>query len=282
MNRFASRVTQKSRCPEILRAYLGHSVAFRRVLAVLGIIGVLSFPQIQASAVVSSGGYSHASNQTEIATHVSVSGPSSSTSGQAEAVLTGVDAGSIPMTVSLGDPVVVATSSGSEYSVTAVVGLGQSNNEVRPMTQFSGNACGYDGSISVYECVTMYYNIKSDSSIWFADDHQDSIQAINYDTHDAVLSSLSLTTGGSGEACNGTGELQGGQTWNIGTPTSGTVYYKTPSFSGNYYRIWNEFVNFENVQGTLNWHYKGNAEQLSFTYTLPDHEAGWPTGGCSN
>lgn len=197
-------------------------------------------------------------------------------------MLTGVGASSIPMTVSVGAPVLLPASSGAEYSVTTVVAMGQGVGAIQPETQYSGDACGYDGSDAVYECTTMYYNIKSDSTNYFADDHQDSIQAINYDSHDAVLSSLSLTAGGAGTACNGNGFLDSEQSWNITSPTSGTTYYETPSWSGNYYKLAGYVSMFQSVQGTLYWDYRGNAEQLEFTYTLPQTESGWPTGGCSN
>lgn len=209
-------------------------------------------------------------------------GPNPVTLGKADAVLTGVGASSIPIAVWVNNPVLLQTSSGAEYSVTTVVGMGQSAGTIQAKTEFNAAACGYDGSYAVYQCTTMYYNIKSDAYNYFADDHQDSIRAINYDTTDVVLSSLSLSTGGDGPQCNGTGGLSGGQSWNINSPSSGTTYYETPSWSGNYYRLAGANGNFQNVQGTLNWSYRGNAEHLSFTYTLPDSESAWPTGGCSN
>jgi hypothetical protein len=204
------------------------------------------------------------------------------TLGTATAVLTGVGADLIPISVSVGNPVLLPASSGAEYSVTTVVGMGKGVGIVSPMADYSGNACGYDGSYAVYQCTTMYYNIKSDSTNYYADDDHVSIQATNDDTHDVVLSSLSLTAGGDGPACNGSGSLSGGHTWNISSPTSGTLYNETPSWSGSYYRISNSFGNFQNVQGTLYWYYRGTLETLGFTYTVPDSEPGWPTGGCSN
>jgi hypothetical protein len=205
----------------------------------------------------------------------------SASNGAASAVITGPDASSIPLSISIGATVQLPNSD-AQYSITAVVAMGQETQLARPMSQFNGDTCGYDGSNAVYECVTMYYNIKSDAYDFFADNVQDSIAATNEDPHDVVLSSLSMTTGGNGIACSGSGTLSGGETWNISSPSSGTAYYRTASWSGNYYRINSELSDFQNVQGTLYWYYRGNAEQLKFTYTLPDSQGGWPHGGCTN
>jgi hypothetical protein len=213
--------------------------------------------------------------------HASAGGPDSTSFGTASAVVTGVDASSIPISISIGNPVQLPSTSGAAYSITTTVGMGQESESIRPKAQFNGNSCGWDGSYVVYECVTMYFNIKSDAYYFFADNAQDSIYATNYDPHDVVLASLSLKTGGSGLECNNGAPLNGSETWNISSPTSGNVYYRTPSWAGNYYRIINEDGNFQNVQGTLNWDYRGNVEKLMFTFTLPDSEGSWPHGGCS-
>lgn len=247
----------------------------------VGILCLLTIPVTPVAAITSSSGHGHAFAQSTNVTSVSATGLGPAELGVAEAVLTGVGASSIPLTVSVGSPVLLPTTSGAEYSVTTVIGMGQGIGSALSAV-FTGPQCGADGSLSVYQCTTMYYNIKSDTNNFFADDHQDSIQAVNYDPHDAVLSSLSLTAGGSGIQCNGSGSLAGGHTWNIGSPASGTTYYETPSWSGNYYRLDGLLGNFQNVQGTLYWYYRGNPETLTWTYTLPDSESSWPTGGCSN
>ncbi len=250
------------------------------VLSVLTCLTTL--PAAQASAITKSGVSVQAKGLSVNAASESVTGLNPSTLGTASAVLNGLGASSIPMSVFVGNPVPMPASSGDEYSVTTVVGLGRGSGAVSPMTQYSGSSCGYDGSYAVYLCTSMYYNIKSDSSFYFADNHQDSIQATNYDTGSAVLSSLSLTAGGFGPACTGNGFLSGGQTWNIGSPMSGSTYYETPSWSGTYYRLVSTYADFQNAQGTLHWYYRGNPETLNMTFTLPDSQAGWPTGGCTN
>lgn len=233
----------------------------------------VSGSRVQSAAYVSGGANTHSS-----------SGGNSETDGVANAVMTGVGASSIPMTVSVGSPIALPTSSGAEFSVTITVGIGNRSGTRKAHTQFSGLGCGYDGSYAVYQCTTMYYYIKSDSTpVYFADNHTDSIEAINYDPTSAVLSSLTLKTGGLGRACNGSGSLNGGEAWTINSPTSGTPYYETPSWSGNYYSLTNivDGTN-QNVVGTLNWYYRGNPETLVMSYILPNSMPSWPTGGCSN
>ena len=249
---------------------------------IAGLLCLLAVPVAQASAVTKPGFNGQTNTQSVGVTSVRVVGHNSATLGAANAVLTGVGASSLPISVTVGSPVLLPASSGAEYSVTTLVGIGQETGAPTAKTQFSGSSCGYDGSYSVYLCTTMYYNIKSDSFNYFADNHQDAIQATNDDPSSAVLSSLSLTTGGDGIACTGSGSLSGGQTWNISSPTSGTSYYETPSWSGTYYRLSSTYGNFQNAQGTLHWYYRGNAETLNMTFTLPDSQSGWPTGGCTN
>lgn len=207
------------------------------------------------------------------------SGRDPRTLGIANAVVTGVGASSIPITVSVGNPVQLPASSGAEYSVTTVVGMGQITAAQLRKPAFSGNVCGSDSSYAVYQCTTMYYSIKSDSSNFYADDQQVSIQATNNDPGSAGFASASLAAGVSGAKCGG-GGLSNLQTWNISLPTSGTTYNRTPSWSGGYYRLSNAYSSSQGVTGTLHWVYRGNAETLAFTYTLPDSEPGWPTGGC--
>ncbi|GEM_PF-3112594 len=256
------------------------SIGRKRIATLAGLLCLLTIPVAPASAVSNAGLRLQTTAQPVGVTSVHASGTNPAVLGEANAVLTGVGASSIPITVWVENPVLLPFSSGAEFSVTAVVAMGQVAGAIQPKAQFSGDACGYDGSYSVFECVTMYYNIKSDAWNYYADDSQVSIKPVNYDTHDAVLSSLSLTAGGSGYACTGSGHLAGGQTWNISSPSSGTTYYRTPSWSGNYYVLNSSSGAFQNVQGTLYWYYRGNAEQLKFTYSLPDSESGWPTGGC--
>jgi len=262
-----------------------HAIKISSVSALTSLLVVLTTPAIQASAITSSGGPGQAAVQSRGGeSSTSASGGNPATVGLANAVITGVGAGSIPISVLVGNPIRLPTVSGAEYSVTTVVGMGQRALTVSPMTQFSGPACGYDGSYAVYQCTTMYYNIKSDSSnVYFADNHQDSIAATNYDPTDVVLSSLTLATGGNGRACNGSGSLNGGATWNISSPTSGTTYNETPSWSGNYYSLTDIVAGTnQSVTGTLHWSYRGTPETLAMTYSLPDSMSSWPTGGCSN
>lgn len=255
------------------------------VAALAGLLLVLAVPVTQASAITNSGSRAQAvAKSLGSANSYSLIGGNPATVGVANAVLAGAGASSIPMTVSVSNPVPLPASSGAEYGVTITVGMGKRTGTLMSRTQFSGSGCGYDGSYSVYQCTTMYYNIKSDSSnLYFADNHQDSIQATNDDPTSAVLSSLTLRTGGTGFACNGSGSLSGGQTWNIGSPTSGTVYTETPSWSGNYYSLTNvvDGTN-QDVVGTLHWYYRGNAETLVMSYILPNSMPSWPTGGCAN
>ncbi len=247
---------------------------------ILGILGAVLLPVSSASATMHADSNSQKAMRASGATTQTVYGSVSGNSGEANVVMTGVGAESIPFNVSIGSPTWLPTTSGTEYSITAIVGLVQTGS-IQPMSEYSGNSCGYDGSYSVYECVTMYFNIKSDAYYYFADNAQDSIQAINEDPHDVVLSTLSMTTGGIGKACNGSADLDSSQTWNFTSPSSGTTYNESPSWSGNYYEIFSGLTEFQDVTGTLHWYYRGNAESLVLSYTVPDSEPGWPTGGCS-
>ena len=252
----------------------------RRIAALVGLLCFVAVPGTGASATTRGS----AANQLSTVSRSSMMGGNPSSQGVAVAVVTGVNASSIPISISVGNPVPLSAPSGAEYSVTAVVGMGQKTDSIQPKSEFSGDTCGYDGSYAVYECVTMYYNIKSNTYNWFADNVQDSVEATNEDPHDVVLSNLLLTTGGDGWACSGSSILDGSESWNFSSPSSGTAYSKSPSWTGNYYLLDNSYGEgpFQNVQGTLTWDYRGNVEHLMFTYTLPNSESGWPQGGCSN
>lgn len=268
-------------------AELRPGMAMRRSAGILAaavsvITLLLVVPAIGAGGVArSSSSWARTASQSSDS-HTTSTG-TSLTYGEATATLSGVGASAMPISIDVGPPVEVSTASGTTFAVSALVAVGAGTPVLRPSAQFSGGACGWDGlDDTVYECVTMYYNIKSDYANFFADDAQVSDEAVNGDPHDAVLTKTTLTTGGVGTPCNSGSELNGGQTWNISSPTSGTTYYESPSWAGNYYRLYSLAGNFQNVQGTLYYTYHGNPYSLEFTYTLPDSESGWPQGGCSN
>ncbi len=221
----------------------GEKANYRRIsvgflIATISMVSCLVvLPAVGAGSVTRNpGSFSSAASQ-DSSTH-STSTSSSPTFGQGTATLSGIGASSMPISTEIGTPAVVPSSNGTIYAVSALVAAGAAASTLYPSAQYSGGACGWDGlDDTVYECVTMYYNIKSDTANYFADDAQVSDEAVNGDPHDAVLTKTSLTTGGVGTPCNSGSELDGGQTWNINSPSSGTTYYETPSWAGNYYRL---------------------------------------------
>jgi hypothetical protein len=125
---------------------------------------------------------------------------------------------SMPVEVSVSQPISVQLPSGPGLAVNVMVAAGNRSGLLAPATQFNNRNCGYDGSYSVYECLTMYYNIKNGATYFYGDVEQYSDVVINEDPTSVVLSNLTMQAGVAGTDCNGGGS-NGGQTqpWNLGT-----------------------------------------------------------------
>lgn len=189
-----------------------------------------------------------------------------------------------PILISSSAPIAVNSSNGTYLSQSVAFGVGP-ETDVHPNATYQDTGCADDDTYSVEVCLVINFNIKSDSYNYFADNEEDGFEAINLDSHDVVLESLSMSAGGYGEACNGGGFLEPPttpETWSKTSPVSGTTYNEIPSWHGNYYRLYSDGNNIQSTSATLDWDYRSSPEVFDTSFQLPDSGTGWPMGGCSN